>query len=138
MIGVPSRNPIPFPSRPTIIPDGGNYPVRLETDVPRGQLSPSHLSPACTRVSRWFATAFENDRLPALFYGADLARKAGTHARFRLLAPHVAQRPFTPPACYHRDHRYSDLMRQSAVPPHTSRPFAGYSAGLTNDRPSPL
>ena len=82
-------HPAHFPPSPTIIPDGGNYPVRLEADVPSGQPSPSHLSPACTRVSRWFAMAFGSNRLPALFYGVDLARPEGralTHA-FALSLP---------------------------------------------------
>ena len=107
---------------PPNIPDVDISPVRLKADVPGGRPSPSHSSPACTRASQWFAMAFGSNRLPALFYGVDLAPPTqGTHARFRPLTPHVAQGPFTLPACYHRRHCYYDPMCQSRAHPRISR-----------------
>jgi hypothetical protein len=83
--------------------------------------------------------AFGSDRLPALFHGAVIAlRKAGTHARFRLLAPRVAQRPFAPVPYYWHRHRSYGLMRQCPAHPHLSRLFVGYSAGLRDETPSLL
>ncbi len=83
--------------------------------------------------------AFGSNKLPALFYGVDLARPAGralTHA-FAISLP-------TPP----RGPSLLWLVIAGIIATATSCAglpstrtfpgFAGYSAGLTDDRPSPL
>jgi hypothetical protein len=90
--------------------------------------------PGLASSLRWPSGAI---RLPASFYGVVLAlRKAGIHAGFHPLTPHVAQGSFARAAYYHRRHYYYNPMRQSLAPPHTSRLFTGYSAGLTDETPS--
>ena len=52
----------PVSSPPPIIPDIEFSPVRLKADVPGGQPSPSHSSPACTRAGhglRWPSGAID-------------------------------------------------------------------------------
>ncbi len=137
-VRVPSRSLITFPPRPTIIPDGGLYPIRLEADAPSGQPPPSHSSPACTRASQWFAMAFGSNRLPAL---SRRGNSPATAEHSRRLSPSCSpRRPeilrscglLSPPSLLLQPHA------PACRPPHTLPGVSGYSAGPVDDRPSLL
>ena len=119
------------------LPDIEFSPVRLKADVPGGQPSPSHSSPACTRAGhglRWPSGAI--DYRPLSRRGHSPAN-AG-HSR-RLSPSRSPRRPgalrssglLSPASLLLRPH-----VPVSCPPAHF--PPCGYSAGLTGKRPSPF